>query len=143
MEGMLDMIFTTIYHPYRGYFLSFFIAFGHSKVKCMICNLRQQISLLKMLTKLEELDVTEDDVSFGASFLEKNRQRLSSGAGGVQTSESIEKSSVGTAFAEDNLADVQDDEDDENSTSNATIVCLEIISNWGHADIVGLTEVIS
>jgi len=109
------------------------------RVKCL--SGRQQISLLKMLTKLEELDVTEDDARFGTMFFEKNRQRLSSGTGEIQTSESIEKSSLGKAFAEDNVADVQEGEEDENSSSNATIVCLEIISNWGHADIVGLTEV--
>ena len=96
-----------------------------------------------MLTKLEELDVTEDDITFGTTFFEKSRQRLSAESGLVEPriAQSKDKVLDEKESVECTTGDNSKEQVDVDGIPKTTTVCLDIISNWGHADIVGLTEV--
>ena len=93
---------------------------------------------------MEELDVTEDEISFGTMFFEKNSQRFLSDGGKVEPmlGQSTEENADGNTSVEHRSSDNSRDQEDGTNFSQTITVCLEIISNWGHADIVGLTEVI-
>lgn len=94
---------------------------------------------------MEELDVTEDDITFGTMFFEKNNsQRLLSDGGTVEPmlGQSTEETSEGDTSVERSSSDNSKDQEDGTNFAKTINVCLEIISNWGHIDIVGLTEVI-
>ena len=113
---------------------------------------RQQLRLLNFLSKIEELDVTEDDI---ASFFHETKPQTQDAASKVATAKLPDGSAIGPLFekkpeqptapkrTERTASKVVDghDEMDCQSESKTVDVCLEINSNWGHQEIVGITEV--
>ena len=96
-----------------------------------------------MLTKLEELDITEDDITFSTTFFEKKSQRLSNEGG--WTKPEVHQSTENVPIQKKVVEEVANAKpfyhEDGRKIVESTEVCLEIISNWGHTDMVGLTEV--
>lgn len=135
-----------------------------------------------MLTKLEELDITEDDITFSTTFFEKKSQRLFSEGESApivplhatqchakerhiasykhETTTEAKGLRDETDFSEQepkneavlcetetsvdlerNNGKHSKDQPDGSTILETTNFYLEILSNWGHEDMVGLTEV--
>ena len=113
---------------------------------------RQQLRLLNFLSKIEELDVTEDDI---ASFFHETKPQTQAAASKIAAANVLDGSAIGPFFkkkpeqptatkrTETTASKVLTghDEADDQSESKTVDVCLEIISNWGHQEIAGITEV--
>ncbi|XP_065066463.1 katanin-interacting protein-like isoform X2 [Rhopilema esculentum] len=104
---------------------------------------KQQVHLLKMLSKLEELDITEDDATFSTAFFEKKRSRESTEgvAVGPLFKETSESQVKGTTALESSAIVSSGSDETDCGKVDILEVCVEINSNWGHPDMVGLTEV--
>ena len=110
------------------------------------------MNLLKMLSKLEDLDITEDDVTFGSVFFEK-KISCPSGEDRITERRPVWGAQEDQGFSKDNdnvvYRGVEPTKDaglgaqeDAPQNTEKTDVCLEIVSNWGHEEMVGLTEVV-
>ena len=105
---------------------------------------RQQLNLMKLLSKVEDMELTEDDVSINASIFENKKPTLPLRNNLVKPSTPVQPnsgSSVDGSTAPPPSSSQQVDKPDGDKVPGSVSVCLEIISNWGHADLVGLTEV--
>ena len=96
-----------------------------------------------MLSKLEELDITEDDATFSTAFFEKKRSRESTegAAVGPLFKETIESQVKGSTALESSAIISSGGDETDRGKAEILEVCVEINSNWGHSDMVGLTEV--
>ena len=107
---------------------------------------------MSFLSKVEELDITEDDI---ASFFQETKPKTPAAASKITTAKVPDGSARGPLFEKklEKRATSQrtetatskmligHDERDGQSESKIVDVCLEINSNWGHQEIVGITEV--
>ena len=115
------------------------------KFHLIIVIFRQQKKLLDLLAELENVDQIEDERLFlktslaEVQFSDQNITRKS-----YQTAENVATPHSSPRTRGDTSIDLTSDESNLRGGTEKCQHCevhLELMSNWGHADLLGLTEV--